>query len=102
MSINTHCSGNEKRVKELEKDLLSMGFRVSLQPFQPYQNTFHAFYNLCHLSFGGLYRVVNGLPVLFVNDPLIYWVRPINGTDSLRGHPTPLISCGFVSCEQAV
>ena len=67
----THSFANERRVNELKNNLLYVGFRVSLQPFQTYQNTLHAFYNLCHLSFGGLYRVVNGLPVLFINDPLI-------------------------------
>ena len=71
MSINPHSFANARRVKELENDLLYVAFRVSLQPFQTYQDTAHAFYNLYHLSFGGLYRVVNGLLVLFVNNPLI-------------------------------
>ena len=61
----------KRRVKQLKFDFLYVRFKVSLQPFQTYQNTPNAFYNLCHLSFGGLYRVVNGLLVLFVNDPLI-------------------------------
>ena len=64
----THYFANESRVKELENNLLYVGFRVLLQPFQTYENTPHTFYNLCHLSFGRLYRVVNGFPVLFVND----------------------------------
>ena len=71
MSVNTHSFVDGRRVKELENDLLYVGFRVSLQPFQICQKTFHAFYNLCHLSFGGLCWVVNGLLFLFVNDPLI-------------------------------
>ena len=49
--------------------LLYVDFMVSLQPFQTYQNTLHAFNNLCRLSFGWLY--VNGLPVLFINNLLI-------------------------------
>ena len=71
MSINTHSFAKERSIKELENDLLYVGFRVSLQHFQTYQNTPNAFYNLCHLSFSGLYWVVNGLSFLFDNDPLI-------------------------------
>ena len=71
MWVNTHSFADERRVKELENDILYVGFTVSLQHFQTYESTPHEFYNLCHLSFGKLYRVVNKLLVLFINDPLI-------------------------------
>lgn len=51
--------------------LLYVGFKISFQLFQIYQKTSHAFSNLYHLSFGRLYRVVNGLSILFVNGQLI-------------------------------
>ena len=71
MSINTHSFANKRRVNELENDNLYVSFRVSLQHFQTYQNTPNVLYNLCHLSFRVLYRVVNGLPILFINNMLV-------------------------------
>ena len=75
-----HSFAVERRVKELENNLLYVGFRVSFQPFQIYQKTPYTVYNFCHLSFCEQYQVVNGLLVLFINGPLIL---RINGSNSL-------------------
>lgn len=56
----THSFANERSVGvRLGNDILYVAFRVSLQFFQIYQKNTYKFYNLCNLSFGGLYRVTD-------------------------------------------
>lgn len=56
----THSFANERSVGvRLGNDILYVAFRVSLQFFQIYQKNTYKFYNLCHLSFGRLYRVTD-------------------------------------------